>query len=122
MVNNQLRSIICIPLTLQGRGIGALYADNRITQDVFRREQIPLLTAFGTQAAIAIENARRFGAVKQDLDKALTEIKSLQIELDRGHVEKQVSQITESDYFQRLSSAARGMRQRSGKDTESDVP
>ncbi len=122
VVNNQLRSIICIPLTLQGRGIGALYADNRITQDVFRREQIPLLTAFGTQAAIAIENARRFGAVKQDLDKALTEIKSLQIELDRGHVEKQVSQITESDYFQRLSSAARGMRQRSGKDTESDVP
>ena len=38
-----------------------------------------------------------------DSDKALTEIKSLQIELDRGHVEKQVSQITESDYFQRLS-------------------
>lgn len=116
VVNNQLRSILCIPLTLQGRGIGALYADNRITQDVFRREQIPLLTAFGTQAAIAIENARQFGAVKDDLNKALTEIKSLQIELDRGHVEKQVSQITESDYFQRLSSAARGMRQRTGKD------
>ncbi len=121
VVNNQLRSILCIPLTLQGRGIGALYADNRITQDVFRREQIPLLTAFGTQAAIAIENARQFGAVKEDLNKALTEIKSLQIELDRGHVEKQVSQITESDYFQRLSSAARGMRQRPAKDEpESD--
>src|SRR5664279_88305 len=47
VVNNNLRSILCIPLTLQGRAIGALYADNRITQDVFRREQIPLLTAFG---------------------------------------------------------------------------
>jgi GAF domain-containing protein len=116
VMNNQLRSILCIPLTLQGRGIGALYADNRITQDVFRREQIPLLTAFGTQAAVAIENARMFGAVKEDLNKALTEIKSLQIELDRGHVENQVNQITESDYFQRLSSAARGLRQRTGKD------
>jgi transcriptional regulator with GAF, ATPase, and Fis domain len=115
IVNNNLRSILCIPLTLQGRVIGALYADNRITQDVFRREQIPLLTAFGTQAAIAIENARQFGAVKNDLNKALTELKSLQIELDRGHVEKQVSEITESDYFQRLSVSARSMRQRGEK-------
>jgi transcriptional regulator with GAF, ATPase, and Fis domain len=112
VVSNSLRSILCIPLTLQGRVIGALYADNRITQDVFRREQIPLLTAFGTQAAIAIENARQFGAVKNDLENALTELKSLQIELDRGHVEKQVSQITESDYFQRLASQASNMRRR----------
>ena len=119
IVNNNLRSILCIPLTLQGRAIGALYADNRITQDVFRHEQIPLLTAFGTQAAIAIENAQRFGAVKNDLDKALTELKSLQIELDRGHVEKQVSEITELDYFQRLAGSARSMRQRGEKaDTE----
>ncbi len=115
IVNNNLRSILCIPLTLQGRSIGALYADNRITQDVFRREQIPLLTAFGTQAAIAIENARQFGAVKKDLDKALTEIKSLQIEIDRSRVDKQVSEITESDYFQKLSSSARNMRQRLDK-------
>jgi transcriptional regulator with GAF, ATPase, and Fis domain len=115
IVNNNLRSIICIPLTLQGRVIGALYADNRITQDVFRHEQIPLLTAFGTQAAIAIENARQFGEVKSDLNKALTELQSLQIEIDRSRVEKQVSQITESDYFQKLSSAARSMRQRGGK-------
>jgi transcriptional regulator with GAF, ATPase, and Fis domain len=122
IVSNNLRSILCIPLTLQGRVIGALYADNRITQDVFRHEQIPLLTAFGTQAAIAIENARQFGAVKNDLNKALTELKSLQIELDRGHVEKQVSEITESDYFQRLSVSARSMRQRGEKaDEEADT-
>ena len=125
IVNNNLRSILCIPLTLQGRVIGALYADNRITQDVFRHEQIPLLTAFGTQAAIAIENARQFGAVKNDLNKALTELKSLQIELDRGHVEKQVSEITESDYFQRLAGSARSMRQRGEKadeEEEADTP
>jgi transcriptional regulator with GAF, ATPase, and Fis domain len=122
VVNNQLRSILCIPLMFQGRVIGALYADNRITQDVFRREQIPLLTAFGTQSAIAIENARQFGEVKEDLENAMAELKSLQIELDRGRVDKQVSQITESDYFQRLSSAAKDMRQRTGKDEQPDTP
>ncbi len=112
VVNNQLRSILCIPLTLQGRVIGALYADNRITQDVFRSEQIPLLTAFGTQAAIAIENAQRYGEVKKNLTKALDEIHILQIEIDRSRVDSQVNEITESDYFQRLSSSARNLRQR----------
>ncbi len=118
VVNNQLRSILCIPLTLQGREIGALYADNRIAQDVFRAEQIPLLTAFGTQAAIAIENAQRFGEVKSNLDKALTEIQSLQIEIDRSRVDKQVNEITESDYFQRLTSSARNLRQRGKSETD----
>lgn len=118
VVNNQLRSILCIPLALQGRVIGALYADNRITQDVFRHEQIPLLTAFGTQAAIAIENAQRFTEVKSNLDRALNELQSLQIEIDRSRVDKQVNEITESDYFQRLSSSARNLRQRNDKDDE----
>lgn len=116
VVNNQLRSILCIPLTLQGREIGALYADNRIAQDVFRAEEIPLLTAFGTQAAIAIENAQRYTEVKSNLDKALTEIQTLQIEIDRSRVDKQVNEITESDYFQRLSSSARNLRQRGKAD------
>lgn len=118
IVNNNLRSVLCIPLTIQGREIGALYADNRITQDVFRKEQIPLLSAFGTQAAISIENAREFGAVKNDLDKALTVLESLQIEIDRTRVNKQVSEITESDYFQRLATEARMMRQRGKSDAE----
>jgi GAF domain-containing protein len=121
IVNNNLRSILCIPLKIQGREIGALYADNRITQDVFRKEQIPLLSAFGTQAAIGIENARQFGAVKKDLDKALTVLESLQIEIDRSRMNKQVSEITESDYFQKLSAEARTMRRRSQSDEEPDA-
>lgn len=112
VVNNQLRSILCIPLMVQGRAVGVLYADNRITQGIFRQEEIPLLTAFGTQAAIAIENARLFGQVKDDLNKALSELQNLQIEIDRAKLDKQVSQITDTDYFQRLSASARIMRGR----------
>lgn len=112
VVNNQLRSILCIPLIIQGKAVGVLYADNRITQDIFRPDEIPLLTAFGTQAAIAIENARLYGQVKDDLSKALSELQSLQIQIDKGKLEKQVSQITETDYFQRLSASARTMRGR----------
>lgn len=112
VVNNQLRSILCIPLIVQGDAVGLLYADNRISQDLFRPDEIPLLTAFGTQAAIAIENARLYGEVKDDLNKALSELQSLQIQIDKNRLEKQVSQITETDYFQRLSASARNMRGR----------
>jgi len=112
VVNAQLRSILCIPLMVHGEAQGVLYADNRITQNVFRQEEIPLLTAFGTQAAIAIENARVYGQVKEDLTKALNELQSLQIAIDRSKLDRQVSEITDTDYFQRLASSARNMRGR----------
>lgn len=114
---HNLRSILCVPLSIQGRSIGVLYADNRVTMDVFRHEAIPLLTAFGTQAAIAIENAQRFGQVKRDLDEARQAIQALQIEIDRHRVDEQVNQVTESDFFQRLTTQAREMRDRSRRDT-----
>ncbi|MBW4435630.1 MAG: GAF domain-containing protein [Pleurocapsa minor GSE-CHR-MK-17-07R] len=117
IVSNQLRSILCIPLIVRGEAQGVLYADNRISQNVFRQDEIPLLTAFGTQAAIAIENARQYGQVKEDLTRALNELQSLQIEIDRSKLERAVSQITETDYFQRISSSARSMRGRYKKST-----
>lgn len=120
VVNNQLRSIICVPLIVAGEVLGVLYADNRITQDIFHKEEIPLLSAFGAQAAIAIENARRYGEVKASLDKALNELQSLQIQIDKNKLELQVNQITETDYFQRLTVSAKEMRQRVNRSNPND--
>jgi transcriptional regulator with GAF, ATPase, and Fis domain len=114
VMSNKLRSILCIPLILRGESVGVLYTDNRLSQDIFKQDKIPLLTAFGTQAAIAIENARLFGQVKADLDKALTELQTLQIQIDQSKVDEQVQDITESDYFRNLKSQAQNMR-RSGQ-------
>ena len=110
VVQHGLRSVVCIPLSLRGRVVGVLYADNRIEQGIFSNDDVPLLTAFGTQAAIAIENARQFGRVKNDLREAQRELQSLKIQIDRQKVEQQVSEITESEYFDRLSKAARDIR------------
>jgi transposase-like protein len=78
---------------------------------------VPLLTAFGSQAAIAIENARLFKQVKADLDEAQHEVKRLrlQIEIDHKRVKEEVGEITESKYFQELSSMANDMRRRHHK-------
>lgn len=112
VVSYGLRSILCIPLMVRGQALGVLYADNRLSQNVFLNDSVALLTAFGTQAAIAIENARQYGRVRDDLSRVLDVLHSLRIEIDRSRLERDVNQITESEYFQRLSESARSMRGR----------
>ncbi len=112
IVMQKLRSIVCVPLTLAGKVVGVLYADNRLQQAVFSQDLIPVLTAFGTQAAIAITNAHMFGRVKEELAHAQHVIQQLQIEIDRERVDAQVTQITESGYFQELAEAAKELRRR----------
>jgi GAF domain-containing protein len=111
VVQHGLRSVLCIPLTMRGRVIGVLYADNRIDQGVFSQHNVPLLTAFGTQAAIAIENARQFKQVKDDLQQAQRELQHLQIQIDQQKLAQQVSDITESEYFEHLAAVAQSIRQ-----------
>ncbi len=112
VVLQQLRSIICIPLALAGKTVGVLYADSRLKKDLFQQENVPILTAFGTQAAIAISNAQLFGQVKLNLVEAERVIESLRIEVDRSKVDSQVREITDSEYFQYLAATAHLLRER----------
>ncbi|MCC7206316.1 MAG: SpoIIE family protein phosphatase [Anaerolineae bacterium] len=58
VVAQGLRSVVCIPLIVRRIVVGVLYADNRIQSGLFSPSNVPLLEAFGTQAAVAIERAR----------------------------------------------------------------
>jgi putative methionine-R-sulfoxide reductase with GAF domain len=78
VVGYHLRSIVCVPLRLRGRVIGALYLDNRVREGVFSEERLPLLMAFANQAAAAIENARLYTMTDQALAARLEELTTLQ--------------------------------------------
>ena len=78
IVGFHLRSIICVPLKARGGVIGALYLDNHIQEGVFSRDDLPTLTTFANQAAIAIENARRYTETDQALAARLDELTTLQ--------------------------------------------
>jgi len=71
-----LRSILCVPLIVRDQVTGVIYADNRIRTGLFGDKERDLLAAFATQAALAIENARLFDRVKQQL-AAITQMKNL---------------------------------------------
>ncbi len=76
IVAYNLRSILCVPLKVKGTLTGVIYADNRAREGLFSERERSLLSAFGNQAAVALENARLFESVRRTLDE-VTELKNL---------------------------------------------
>ena len=74
VINFQLRAIMCAPLRARGQIIGAAYVDNRFHSNIFAQEELDLLVAFATQAAMAIENARLFGQTDRALARRVEEL------------------------------------------------
>jgi phosphoserine phosphatase RsbU/P len=60
VMNLGLRSILCVPLQVKGNPIGVIYADNRLKAGIFTLDELELLSAIASSAAIAIENARLY--------------------------------------------------------------
>ncbi|UCH59804.1 MAG: GAF domain-containing protein [Anaerolineales bacterium] len=72
-----LRSLLCAPLSVRGRGIGVIYVDNRAQSGLFTRDDLELLNTFAVQAAIAIDNARLYTQTDQALVERITELETL---------------------------------------------
>jgi Nif-specific regulatory protein len=66
IVLQQIQSIACVPLRIKSRLIGAIYLDSLSRRGRFTRESLPFMTAFANQAAVAIENARLYKALREE--------------------------------------------------------
>jgi hypothetical protein len=71
IVGLSIRSLMCAPLLLGDRVLGALYVDNRERGVVFDKSDAELLTAFAAQAAVAIDNARLCDVLQQSYHQTL---------------------------------------------------
>jgi sigma-B regulation protein RsbU (phosphoserine phosphatase) len=60
VMNLGLRSILCVPLIIKDQISGVVYVDNRLQSGIFVKDDLELLTAIASSAAIAIENARLY--------------------------------------------------------------
>jgi len=72
-----LRSLMSAPLIVRGKVIGVIYVDNRAQSGMFTRNDLELLSAFASQAAIAIDNAYLFTRTDQALAARLGELETL---------------------------------------------
>jgi len=66
------RSILAVPMQLNGRLIGVMEAINRSDNQPFSDTDVQLLETFAAQAAVAIENARLFESIRQEKEKMAT--------------------------------------------------
>ncbi len=76
------RSLLCLPLTNQGRLIGALYLENNLSAGVFDPARIAVLRLVASQAAISLENARLYHEVAE------REAKNRQVQSELAHANR----------------------------------
>ncbi|MBI4757687.1 MAG: GAF domain-containing sensor histidine kinase [Chloroflexi bacterium] len=70
-VSFQVKSLIAVPLASKGQVIGVLEVLNKASGEGFTEDDLQILNTLGAQAAVAIENARLYQALKEERDKIL---------------------------------------------------
>ncbi|MEO1094319.1 MAG: AAA family ATPase [Cyanobacteria bacterium J06638_28] len=64
--HHQPQSVLGLPLLNQGRCIGVICLENRLTRGVFTGDRLLVLNFLSTQAAISLENARLYTQAQED--------------------------------------------------------
>ncbi|MBV9727584.1 MAG: PAS domain S-box protein, partial [Gammaproteobacteria bacterium] len=73
ILQNHVRSILCLPLVNQAKLSGILYVENNLAPRVFTPERITVLKVLVSQAAISLENTRLY----RDLEDREAKIRRL---------------------------------------------
>ncbi|MCP4023824.1 MAG: PAS domain S-box protein, partial [Desulfobacteraceae bacterium] len=71
IIENQPKSILCMPVRYQNEISGVLYLENNLAKKVFSKDRILLLNLLLSQAAISLENARLFENLSKEHDALL---------------------------------------------------
>ena len=60
IINNRIKSVLCMPVFYQNRLKGVVYLENNLSDNVFTSERLEALKILSSQASISIENARLY--------------------------------------------------------------
>lgn len=78
------RSLICVPLVIRERTIGALQVINRKNGMPFTEEDLEILTALARQIAVALDNAKLYQRLEESFKLTAEELKITQQKLIRS--------------------------------------
>lgn len=78
------RSMICVPLILRGKTIGALQVLNKKSGDLFTQMDVEVLTSMSQHIALAMENAKLYRRLEKKFELNARELKTAQDKLIRS--------------------------------------
>ncbi len=93
----RLRSVLCIPIRVQGEVAGVLYVDNRLQQQVFQEREKALLLSLADHAGTAIATARNLEQLRGkqvELQQALDRVDQLNAAL-KGQLQEKTTELTQ---------------------------
>jgi GAF domain-containing protein len=79
IVQQQTKSVLCLPIVRSVKLIGVLYLENNLTRGAFTAERVGLLSMLSSQMAISIENAdlyRNLQKAAEDLEEYNRDLES----------------------------------------------
>ena len=89
---SEVRTLLCVPLTVFQRVIGCIYLDSTNAADRFQEEHLQLLTAIAGVSAVALDNARRLQWLEEENQRLTTEVRQEQSLVGEGARIKEIFQ------------------------------
>jgi len=106
IVENQPKSILCMPIVLQTKLLGILYLENNLTENAFTTQRINVLRQLSTPIAVSIENAMLYKKIEmrsQELEKEIEVRKMAEEELKAAKNEAENANEAKSDFLANMS-------------------
>jgi transcriptional regulator with GAF, ATPase, and Fis domain len=88
----EVRSLLCVPLSVFQRTIGCIYLDSTSAANRFQEDDLQLMAAVAGISAVALDNARRLQWLEQENQRLSTEISQEQSLVGEGARMKDVFQ------------------------------
>jgi transcriptional regulator with GAF, ATPase, and Fis domain len=89
---SEVRTLLCVPLTVFQRVIGCIYLDSTNAADRFQEDHLQLLSAVAGISAVALDNARRQQWLEQENQRLTTEVRQEQSLVGEGARIKEIYQ------------------------------
>ena len=84
LVAGEVRSLLCVPLTVFQRMIGCIYLDNTSTANRFQEDHLQFMAAVAGISAVALDNARRQQWLEQENQRLTMEVRQDQSLVGEG--------------------------------------
>jgi transcriptional regulator with GAF, ATPase, and Fis domain len=89
---SEVRSLLCVPLTVFQRVIGCIYLDSTNVTNRFQEDHLQLVAAIAGISAVALDNARRLQWLEQENQRLTTEVRQEQSLVGEGARMKEIFQ------------------------------